>query len=269
MSSPRIRRLESDFQRVKTRFSRWPLVRIESAEGSPPEKYRIIYNIRGIFTTPDGRIMGQDKHILEISLGLEYPRRPPQCRLLTPIFHPNFNETEVCAQDIYAASEGLDDLIVRIGRMIAYQFYNTKSPLNGLAAKWVTENSTRFPVDKREISPPLVDAGAPSKPLPQPRILSVESTPKRKEIDTPKSNYSVMINSGIELIKTEKYDAALQIFNSIINDVEHIKHAYYFRAIIESKVGDSSSAIADLTLAATLGHKKAQEILDKMKIQYQ
>jgi len=41
--------------------------------------------------------------------------------------------------------EGLDDLIIRIGRMIAYQEYNTKSPLNGLAAKWAEQHAQLFP----------------------------------------------------------------------------------------------------------------------------
>jgi hypothetical protein len=82
--------------------------------------------------------------------------------LLTPLFHPNFNNSDVCAQDNYAASEGLDDLIVRIGRMIAYQEYNTKSPLNGLAAKWAEENSSSLPVDRREISPSAQGVGMPA-----------------------------------------------------------------------------------------------------------
>ena len=46
-----------------------------------------------------------------------------------------------------AASEGLDDLVVRIGRMIAYQEYNTKSPLNGLAAKWAAQHAELLPVN--------------------------------------------------------------------------------------------------------------------------
>ncbi len=37
----------------------------------------------------------------------------------------------VCIGDFWAAAEGLDDLIMRLGRMIAYQEYNTKSPLDG------------------------------------------------------------------------------------------------------------------------------------------
>src|SRR5258708_21297220 len=75
--------------------------------------------------------------------------------MLTPVFHPNFDDSTVCIGDFWAASEGLDDLIVRIGRMIAYQEYNTKSPLNGLAAKWAEQHAQLFPVDTRDIAPPL------------------------------------------------------------------------------------------------------------------
>jgi hypothetical protein len=31
--------------------------------------------------------------------------------------------------------------------MIAYQEYNTKSPLNGLAAKWAAQNAHLLPID--------------------------------------------------------------------------------------------------------------------------
>ena len=165
MSSPRVRRLESDHERISTRFEGWPLIQVELADGQPPDMYRIWYNVKGLFTAADGRILEREEHVLEIRLGLEYPRRAPQLRLLTPLFHPNFNNTDVCAQDIYAASEGLDDLIIRIGRMIAYQEYNTKSPLNGIAARWAAENSHRLPVDGREIAPLAPDARVSPPPL--------------------------------------------------------------------------------------------------------
>jgi hypothetical protein len=78
--------------------------------------------------------------------------------MLTPVFHPNFDDSSVCIGDFWAASESLDDLIVRIGRMISYQEYNTKSPLNGLAAKWAAQNAHLLPVDPRPIAPPLEQA---------------------------------------------------------------------------------------------------------------
>jgi hypothetical protein len=75
----------------------------------------------------------------------------------TPVFHPNFDDSMVCIGDFWAASEGLDDLIIRIGRMITYQEYNTKSPLNGLAAKWAAQNSHLLPIDPRPVAPPSRD----------------------------------------------------------------------------------------------------------------
>src|SRR6185312_15202435 len=80
-------------------------------------------------------------------------------RMLTPVFHPNFDDATVCIGDFWAASEGLDELLLRIGRMIAYQEYNTKSPLNGLAAKWAAQNQHLLPVDSREITPPVTSPG--------------------------------------------------------------------------------------------------------------
>ena len=170
MSSPRIRRLKADHERINARFQDWPLIRVESAEGLPPEKYVITYNIRGLYATPGGEIRERHQHTLEINLTLGYPRRQPQCKLLTPIFHPNITNAEVCTGDFYAASEGLDDLVIRIGRMIAYQDYNVKSPLNGLAAKWVEKNNARMPVDRRELAPTAAPTVGAERPPPGPPL---------------------------------------------------------------------------------------------------
>src|SRR5690242_6144825 len=154
MLSPRIRRLKLDHDSLFKRFSGWPVIRIVGTAGMPPELYRFQYSIRGLYVAPDGAILERNDHLLEVNLSLGYPRRAPQCRMLTPVFHPNFDDSSVCIGDFWAASESLDDLIVRIGRMISYQEYNTKSPLNGLAAKWAAQNAHMLPVDPRTIAPP-------------------------------------------------------------------------------------------------------------------
>lgn len=268
MLSPRIRRLQSDYERLKNRFKNSPLIQISSFEGNPPEKYRIIYNIRGLYTEAGGSIKERNQHVLEISLGLEYPRRPPQCRLITPIFHPNFNETEVCAQDNYAASEGLDDLIVRIGQMIAYQFYNTKSPLNGLAAKWAAKNNEKLPVDAREISPPQGETESSPTSLPPQVIHIVAEKSTNQAVDQNDSNNNTKIQNAINLIKSEKYHEAMDIFNDILRNAGFIKDAYFYRSLIYTKTGNSSLAISDLIIAAKLGHEKAKSILTKKNINY-
>jgi ubiquitin-protein ligase len=162
--SPRIRRLKLDYETLVTRFANWPLIRLSGTAGMPPEVYRITYHLKGLYVSPSGEILERDTHQLEINLSLGYPRRAPQCRMVAPVFHPNFDDASVCIGDFWAASEGLDDLIVRIGRMITYQEYNTKSPLNGLAAKWAEQHSALLPVDSRNIAPPLPDetTAAPS-----------------------------------------------------------------------------------------------------------
>ncbi len=168
MLSPRIRRLKLDHDSLFKRFNDWPLVRIVGTAGMPPELYRFQYLIKGLYVAPDGAILERNEHLLEVNLSLGYPRRAPQCRMLTPVFHPNFDDSSVCIGDFWAASESLDDLIIRIGRMISYQEYNTKSPLNGLAAKWAAQNSHLLPVDSRAIAPPLDGQQTEPAPLPPP-----------------------------------------------------------------------------------------------------
>jgi ubiquitin-protein ligase len=155
MLSPRIRRLKLDHDQLAQRFAGWPLIQITGTAGMPPEAYRFVYHVKGLYVATNGEIQERPVHHLEVNLSLGYPRRAPQCRMLTPVFHPNFDDATVCIGDFWAASEGLDDLIIRIGRMIAYQEYNTKSPLNGLAAKWSEQHAHLFPVDTRDIAPPL------------------------------------------------------------------------------------------------------------------
>jgi ubiquitin-protein ligase len=178
MLSPRIRRLKLDHDSLFKRFSGWPLVRIVGTAGMPPELYRFQYLVRGLYVAPDGAILERDDHLLEVNLSLGYPRRAPQCRMLTPVFHPNFDDSSVCIGDFWAASESLDDLIIRIGRMISYQEYNTKSPLNGLAAKWAAQNASLLPVDPRPIAPPLDQTvGEPSLPTPASTPATAASIP--------------------------------------------------------------------------------------------
>ena len=164
MASPRTRRLISDAEVIRKRFACWPPIEISGAAGIPPEVYRFTYRIKGLYVDAGGNILERDTHLLEVNLSLGYPRRAPQCRMLTPVFHPNFDDASVCIGDFWAAAEGLDELVIRIGRMIAYQEYNIKSPLNGLAAKWAAQNLHLLPIDARIIAPPALE-GESSLPL--------------------------------------------------------------------------------------------------------
>src|ERR1700721_42833 len=164
MPSPRTRRLMLDEETLQSLLQGWSLIQITGKAGSPPEIYRFTYNLRGLYVSGSGEILERDTHLLEVNLTLGYPRRAPQCRMLTPVFHPNFDDSMVCIGDFWAASEGLDDLIIRIGRMITYQEYNTKSPRNALAEKWAAQNSHLLPIDPRPVAPPFRTAEDPAPP---------------------------------------------------------------------------------------------------------
>jgi ubiquitin-protein ligase len=185
MPSPRIRRLLLDEQTLESRLHNWPLIQITGKAGIPPEVYRFTYNIRGLFVSPSGEILERDQHVLEVNLSLGYPRRAPQCRMLTPVFHPNFDESMVCTGDFWAASERLDDLIVRLGRMIAYQEYNTRSPLNGLAAKWAAQNLHLLPIDTRTISPPATKQEQPEGAGAETQVIAPPAQSERNPSDRP------------------------------------------------------------------------------------
>ena len=151
--SLRLRRLQADYERLQTRCAKSPYIRIRSTKGDPPERYEIVYSVKGLRLDSKSQIIEATDHAVEIALTSGYPRQAPQCRMLTSIFHPNIDLAAVCIGDHWAAAEALDDLVVRIAEMITYQSYNTKSPLDGEAARWADQNQHLLPIDPTDLWP--------------------------------------------------------------------------------------------------------------------
>jgi len=142
----RLRRLLSDYEKIRTEFAGHRYITVEPIGGNPPERYRVTYRLKGLrWDRRQNRPIVIGNHVAEIVLHREYPREKPQCRLLTEIWHPNFGPY-ICIGDHWAAGETLADVIVQIGDMIQYKSYNPKSPLNGLAARWAVDNRAHLPV---------------------------------------------------------------------------------------------------------------------------
>lgn len=148
----RTRRLAAEAQQMQNAFAQSSMIHIDPMQGNPPERYRIRYQVRGLeMKAGQASPVPRNEHLVEIECTSEYPRISPICRILTPIFHPNFDATTICVGDHWTAGERLIDLVVRIGEMIAYQAYNIKSPLNGEAAMWADLNQPQLPVDSRDL----------------------------------------------------------------------------------------------------------------------
>jgi ubiquitin-protein ligase len=181
MSSVRLRRLQADYEKLQNYVRQHPRITLIRAEGEPPESYQLEYRLRSLRHV-NGELTRATNHMVEINLPASYPRLPPQCRMLTPIFHPNIAPHAICIGDHWSAGEPLWSIVGRIGEMIAYQSYNIKSPLNGEAARWVSEHEHRLPLDPvsllveerpaSEDAPPLPPEACPTAP-PQPEAVRV------------------------------------------------------------------------------------------------
>ena len=180
MSAIRLRRLSADAARLRDYVRRHPRVRLVQEAGDPPESYQLEYKVKSLRKGADG-VEPADTHLVEITLPRNYPRTPPQCRMLSPVFHPNIAPHAICVGDHWSAGESLQSIVTRIGEILGYQSYNVKSPLNGEAAKWVDENAARLPLDAVSmvaeedgeepaavVAPPLKPPPAAPKPAPPP-----------------------------------------------------------------------------------------------------
>ena len=148
----RLRRLEADYKQVLSLFADHPHIQLLLAEGTPPEKYTFAFKIQGVAPAGADGVAPVAEHKAEVFLPLDYPRRPPFCRMITPVFHPNIDPQKICIGDHWSAGQSLSQLVVHIGEMICYQNYNLKSPLNAKAAVWAEQNISSLPLQTGDLS---------------------------------------------------------------------------------------------------------------------
>jgi ubiquitin-protein ligase len=149
----RTRRLQADATQMSEVFANSELIKVKPLAGNPPEAYQVEYSIVSLERGRGGKPVARDKHLVEIRLTSDYPRLSPQCKMLTPVFHPNIDPSTICVGDHWTAGERLVDLTVRIGEMLAYQAYNIQSPLDAEAAMWADLNQSKLPTDPRPLRP--------------------------------------------------------------------------------------------------------------------
>jgi len=149
--NPRIRRLQNDFDQVSRAFASNPRISIIATEGTPAEKYTVEFKVLGLVPRGEEGFEQAGVHRAEIFLSIDYPRRPPFCRMISPTFHPNIDPQKICIGDHWNAGQSLAQLIVRIAEMISFQSYNNKSPLNARAAAWAEQNIGMLPLERTDL----------------------------------------------------------------------------------------------------------------------
>lgn len=142
----RLLRLKSDYEKISQLSSNHAYIELEEQFGDPPDRYIFSLKVPGLREEKNGKINNTNVHKVEVILPVEYPRRSPFCRMLTPVYHPNIDPQRICIGDHWGAGESLQHLIIRIAEMICFQSYNVKSPLNAKAAVWCSENINKLPL---------------------------------------------------------------------------------------------------------------------------
>ena len=136
----------------------------ERTHQNAPEKYIIVFSCKGLARQEDGEIVIVMDHAMEVVFGYNYPTVMPKFIWLTHIWHPNFKQPHVCIEGhAFAVGLSLDQIVTEVGRMVQYQSYNIKDPLNQEAAEWAKDYVGKFPVDDRDILDKRRVVGSPRR----------------------------------------------------------------------------------------------------------
>lgn len=158
-ATPRLRRLQSDYERLQKLASQSEFIQIVRTEGTPPELYVIEFTCRGIERVNNDKPVYRDYFQMAVKFPSGYPTEKPGLAFnveSTPIFHPNINPHQgtVCIGDWWAA-KSLDELVFMVAEMIQYKIPPTRDTaenvLDSTAVTWLQSHRNLLPVDKRDI----------------------------------------------------------------------------------------------------------------------
>lgn len=150
MSSPRLKRLQNDYEQLRLRFDGHPYISIEPLGVVPPERYRVTYKVPSLRLDSSSRPIQSNVTVVEFQLPAGYPKEKPRAVAFEQVFHPNFGDY-VCIADFWSPAQSLGDIIIDVGEMLQWQKYNILSPLNAVAANWATKNIHQLPVGNFEL----------------------------------------------------------------------------------------------------------------------
>lgn len=118
----------------------------------PPMAYRITFeNLRSIVSIDKKQLpVFGEQHMMEIRLTSGYPLEPPVCYMISQIWHPNIQSSpgpfqgRICGNtEGFGAFFSLDDLVLRVQSMLAYETYHSEMvepyPEDEDVARWVRE----------------------------------------------------------------------------------------------------------------------------------
>ncbi len=214
MSTVRERRLTEEYAELEEYARLHPRVRIAQVEGSPPERYEIEYRISSLVDN-EGSVKVAKEHLVEVAISRNFPRTPPDCRMLTPVFHPNIDATEILLDEHWNSETTLVSLVIRIGEMLSFQRYHIASSVNPAAVEWISTHIDQLPLDEIDLhdvsnaqSP--VDSDSATNPqaktTPSLTALAAEPMPDSVKLTCPEcgASYYVRTNADGKEVQCKK-----------------------------------------------------------------
>lgn len=205
--SPQMRRLKHDYAAMERLRDESTILRFRSF-GQPAQRYIVEFQGRSL-AREKGKIFIQERHEVEIKLGVSYPRTMPELRWITPIYHPNISEIGLVCLGGYGThwvpSLHLDDLCNMLWDMCRYHNYDIRSPYNREAALWAANQSTfAFPTDARALRDKRVALGrveaeeAPAR-KPEPAIPTPPPAPVEPKAPPQPMQEIVLLEMDVDL----------------------------------------------------------------------
>ena len=141
------KQLETIFKEINDRFRTHRFISIKPGDGDPPERYEVTYTISGLHQNKNKEVHEAKHHSIAITIPFGFPHFPPNCKPISPIFHPDFDQAAICIGDFWNKDSTLPDLIFHIGQMISGEVFSTDNAFNEEAVAWYRQHSDRLPFE--------------------------------------------------------------------------------------------------------------------------
>ncbi len=137
------------------------------AEGDPPAKYIVTFRGKGIArsvsSASDVEIV--ELHRCEIRMSYSFPKRPPNIRWQTSIYHPNVSFSgSIRLKDIglpWESDLGLDVICERLWDVARLAYVDMEHPANHSAKSWLAgHGDIARPADDRPLRDKLASTGS-------------------------------------------------------------------------------------------------------------
>jgi ubiquitin-protein ligase len=163
-ADPRQARLVVELERVRALKQLSGIVDFE-ALGDPPERYTLTFRGRGIAgISPEKNAEYGDLHRVDLRLPYTFPRRAPDLRWLTPIFHPNISFSGyITLESVGLQWEddlGLDAICERLWDVARFAYVDEGKSTNLAANSWLgAQTLLHLPIDRRSLRDRAVSTG--------------------------------------------------------------------------------------------------------------